>query len=107
MVKDSHELTASHWEACSLHGLRKQLLAGFHTSLPGRLGFREDAVTSSFWQRHMPQLLAAASGNEALLRIMVEDDYPKTRSKLHVLCTLAAQFGHASCVKFLLQQQTP
>jgi ankyrin repeat protein len=104
IAKDSCGLIPSEWKAYSIRGLRKQLQTGFHTSLPGQLGFREDAVTSTSWQRHMPLLLAAASGNETLLRIMLHLDNLTTRTKPGVLCTLAAYYGHTSCLKFLLQK---
>lgn len=101
---DRKNLTPSDWEACSLRGLQKQLRTGFQESLPGHLYFRKDAVTSTSWQIYMPLFLAAASGNERLLRIIVRDVNCFTPTMMRVLSVLAAPYGHANCLKFLREE---
>lgn len=54
----------------------------------------------SVQEQYVPYLLATASGNEGLLRIMLCADQRLGRSKLKTLCILAAHFSHASCLNF-------
>ena len=110
-AKDSYGFTPSQWKACSEHGLQKQLQGGFSISLPGSLGFRE--VDLIFIVNQVPQgyyvlsiLLAAASGNEGLLRVMMQSNYQTMKHHIHMLCIVATHYCHTSCLKFLLEHMS-